>query len=268
MYFYYRNVRDILSIGSVYMDKVFVENLEKLDDERKMLKFLRQYFIEKNYQDALICLDFAIDVHKDQKRAGGQPYIVHPLAVVIHGILNHLDHETFLHEETFLGAGIDHDTIEDYPTRIEEFNSLPISDEIKKCVHILNKTPYRQKYPNDKNRADDEYYQGIGQSIFSSYIKLEDRLHNFKTMDDGFDLKRKIKYLKEFYHRYPTLMFEMEQKMAYVTSFNPLYSTLKQELYEYANYHKQEILKELNQLSPEQKSELEQDLGTSRKKIA
>ena len=87
-------------------------------------------------------------------------------------------------------------------------------------------------------------------------------------MDDGFDLKRKIKYLKEFYHRYPTLMFEMEQKMAYVTSFNPLYSTLKQELYEYANYHKQEILKELNQLSPEQKSELEQDLGTSRKKIA
>ena len=57
MYFYYKNGRDILSIGSVYMDKVLVKDLEKLDDERKMLKFLRQYFIEKNYSFIVFSID-------------------------------------------------------------------------------------------------------------------------------------------------------------------------------------------------------------------
>lgn len=251
------------------MDSNLVKELGKLDDERVMLNFLKQYLIAKNYQDALICLEFALIVHKNQKRVGGKPYIVHPLAVVIHGIINGLDQEAYLNPEIFIGSGLDHDTIEDYPERIKEFNTLPICSEIKNCVHALDKTPFHKKYPNNKTLADDKYYQGIGQNLVASLIKLEDRYNNFSTMGSAFELKRKIKYLNEFYQRYPKLMQQIENKIDILSSPVQSYLALKQGLFDFARLHEETILHELKHLKEEDRIQLLQELRNSRsRKIA
>lgn len=269
MYFYYRDLRVILSIGSVGMSDNLVKEVACLEDEKNMLKFLRQYLIEKKFKDAQVCLEFALDVHKAQKRIGGKPYIVHPLAVVIHGILNGVGQETYLNEEYFIGAGIAHDTIEDHPNRNQEFNNLPIHSEIKQCVHILDKSPYRKKYPNNKKQADDEYYQGICQNALSSRIKLEDRYDNFRTMGNAFSLERKIKYLDEFYQRYPTLMKSYEDALSLQIFKNQPYFVLKNDLYQLADSHEKTVLEDIAKLNEDEKRVLTKDLNSSRmKKIA
>ena len=80
--------------------------------------------IEKAYR-------LANDMHKDQKRKSGEPYIIHPLCVAITLAELELDKETIV-------AGILHDVVEDTDFTMEDV-AKEFSDEIALLVDGVTK---------------------------------------------------------------------------------------------------------------------------------
>ncbi|WP_113907776.1 bifunctional GTP diphosphokinase/guanosine-3',5'-bis pyrophosphate 3'-pyrophosphohydrolase [Aliidiomarina celeris] len=119
----------------------------------------------------------AFDAHAPQKRASGEPYITHPVAVTTMLAEMRLDHETLM-------AALLHDVIEDTPlTRedlAEEFGATVA--ELVEGVSKLDKLQF-----NSKEEAQIENYRkmimAMVQDIRVILIKLADRTHNMRTIE-------------------------------------------------------------------------------------
>ena len=82
----------------------------------------------------LAAANFAAEKHKDQRRASGEPYIIHPLAVAEILIQLKMDSDTVC-------AGLLHDTLEDTDTTYEELVALfgtPVADMVEGETKIAN----------------------------------------------------------------------------------------------------------------------------------
>ena len=124
--------------------------------------------------------EFAKIAHEGQKRAGGQPYITHPVAVAEILCNLKLDSAT-------IAAGLLHDTIEDTPaTEIEIEKKFG-----KEIVFLVNgvtklaKIEYK-KQPEEREKI---YVQNLRRMFFAMaedlrviLIKLADRYHNMQTI--------------------------------------------------------------------------------------
>lgn len=119
----------------------------------------------------------AFDAHSEQKRASGEPYITHPVAVTSLLAEMRLDHETLM------GALL-HDVIEDTPVTkedlAEEFGSTVA--ELVEGVSKLDKLQF-----DSKEEAQIENYRkmimAMVQDIRVILIKLADRTHNMRTIE-------------------------------------------------------------------------------------
>ena len=126
--------------------------------------------IEKAYR-------LAYDMHKDQKRKSGEPYIIHPLCVAITLAELELDKETIV-------AGILHDVVEDTDFTMEDV-AKAFSDEIALLVDGVTKLT-QLNYDADKIELQAEnlrkMFLAMAKDIRVIMIKLADRLHNQRTM--------------------------------------------------------------------------------------
>lgn len=137
--------------------------------------------IEKAYK-------LAYDMHKDQKRKSGEPYIIHPLCVAI--ILAELE----LDKETIV-AGILHDVVEDTAFTTEDV-AREFSEEIALLVDGVTKLT-QLNYDADKVELQAEnlrkMFLAMAKDIRVIMIKLADRLHNQRTMQYQTPEKQKEK---------------------------------------------------------------------------
>lgn len=147
---------------------------------KEMYYYLENYCQKKQYQNALISLPFAKEVHKNQKRLGGEPYIIHPLSVAFFSIGVGLD------SDNIISGSLLHDTIEDQNANLD---LIDINNEIKDIVNLLT-------YIKGK-MSKDEYYNNIQTNINAIIIKLIDRIHNLSTMNNAFSIEKMKKYLIE-----------------------------------------------------------------------
>jgi relA/spoT family protein len=140
-------------------------------------------------------IEIATKVHEGQKRKSGDPYIVHPLAVM--KIL-----EDWKMDEDTIIAGVLHDTVEDTSLTLED-----IKKEFGETVAFLVDGVTKLGKAREGMRDIDTYLPqtkdnllrllvATGSDIRVLIIKLADRLHNLRTLS-ALPLEKQRKIAKE-----------------------------------------------------------------------
>jgi len=119
---------------------------------------------------------YSMKAHGNQKRASGQPYLVHPLAVA--GILADLKLD-----DASIAVGLLHDTLEDTLSTYEEIRGL-FGDEVADLtegVTKLSKVSFEDKAVEQAENFR-KLLLAMSKDIRVLLIKLADRLHNMRTL--------------------------------------------------------------------------------------
>ena len=120
--------------------------------------------------------DFSARVHKGQKRASGEPYLIHPLAVA--SIIADLK----LDVPSVVG-GLLHDTVEDTLTTLDEVKTL-FGREIAALVDGVTKLSRANFSSREEKQAENfrKMLLAMGKDVRVILIKLADRVHNMRTL--------------------------------------------------------------------------------------
>ncbi len=119
---------------------------------------------------------YAMKAHGNQKRASGDIYFSHPLAVAAILIELKLDDAT-------IAAALLHDTIEDTETTKQEIDEL-FGPEIGGLVEGLTKLKRLDLVTKEATQAENlrKFLLAISDDIRVLLVKLADRLHNIRTL--------------------------------------------------------------------------------------
>ncbi|QYO66440.1 RelA/SpoT family protein [Leptolyngbya sp. 7M] len=114
--------------------------------------------------------------HKGQKRASGEPYLVHPLEVA--NILAEMRLD-----EVSVSTGLLHDVVEDTLVDLDTIKSY-FGDEITHLVDGLTKIAQISDLSKEKQQAENVRKMVLAMitDVRVVLIKLADRLHNMRTM--------------------------------------------------------------------------------------
>ena len=165
------------------------------DHELKQLNRMieRLYRLYKSYspkQDMALleeAVAYAMDAHSEQKRATGEPYIIHPLAVA--EILTELE----MDQET-LCAALLHDTVEDTGITKDEIAER-FGEDVANMVDGVTKLDKVSFHSKEELQAENfrKMFLAMAKDIRVVIIKLADRLHNMRTMKHLPQEKQKVK---------------------------------------------------------------------------
>ncbi|MDP1629690.1 MAG: HD domain-containing protein, partial [bacterium] len=119
--------------------------------------------------------EFAAKAHQDQKRASGEPYIVHPIGVVRTLAAMNLDAVT-------IAAGFLHDVADDTPCTVKDIEN-EFGPEIAFLVSGVTKLG-KLKYRGVERQVENlrKMFLAMAQDIRVVLIKLADRLHNMESL--------------------------------------------------------------------------------------
>ncbi|MGI8639772.1 MAG: RelA/SpoT family protein [Pyrinomonadaceae bacterium] len=137
--------------------------------------------VEKNRPEANIDLIrraylFSALHHKGQKRASGEPYLIHPLEVADILAEMRLD-------EVSVSTGLLHDVVEDTLVDLGTIKEY-FGDEITRLVDGLTKIAHISNLSKEKQQAENVRKMVLAMitDVRVVLIKLADRLHNMRTM--------------------------------------------------------------------------------------
>jgi GTP pyrophosphokinase len=192
------------------------ENLNPLLEN--LLEILPDNYTRIDREFIIQAYNYAETAHASQKRASGEPYISHCVAVAI--ILAEL-----MVQPVVVAAGLLHDTVEDTPTTLQDIQRT-FGDEVSRLVdgvtklthlprvsradqhdaelfnHVTDKDTLEQQTLLDSQLARDrrrdlanetlrKTFLAMGEDIRVILIKLADRLHNMRTLGYMPENKRK-----------------------------------------------------------------------------
>ena len=144
----------------------------------ELLQKLKKKFSEAEFEELKAAYDFSATAHEGQKRQTGEPYFIHPCAVV--NILVDLGFD----DVSTLVAAFLHDVLEDTPVTSDELEQK-FGKEVLELVEGVTKLD-KIKFVS----AEDEQAENLRKMFFAMakdyrviIIKLADRLHNMRTLD-------------------------------------------------------------------------------------
>lgn len=155
------------------------------EEYQTLLRALDVYMPTADRRPIQLAYEYASKCHAPQKRASGEPYIVHPLAVA--GIVSTLKLDT-----QSIVAAILHDTVEDTSATLEDIEKL-FGTEVRDLVDGLTKISKIKFRSNEEKLAENfrKMIIAMAKDLRVILIKLCDRLHNMRTMDNLTPEKRK-----------------------------------------------------------------------------
>ena len=135
-----------------------------------------QQIYPSNYDEVLKAYEFAKDAHKDQKRASGEEYFIHPREVA--GIVADLGLDPKAVEAALL-----HDVIEDTPVTDDDI-SREFGDEVLFLVEGLTKLSQIHFKSSEEEHAENfrKIFFAMAKDVRVIIIKLSDRLHNMRSL--------------------------------------------------------------------------------------
>ncbi|KRL68484.1 RelA/SpoT family protein [Companilactobacillus versmoldensis] len=142
---------------------------EVLDICRKYMNKEHVEFVNKAY-------NFAAYVHKEQKRATGEPYIIHPTQVAQILVSLRMDPYT-------VAAGYLHDVVEDTNITLGDVNEL-FGDQVATIVDGVTKISKYKYHSHQELLAENHRKMLIAtaKDLRVIMVKLADRLHNMRTL--------------------------------------------------------------------------------------
>ena len=172
-------------------------------NQRDLIKKVKNYNKFLNPETLTKAYNFALKVHKDQKRESGDPYLIHPVAVA--DILTELKLDS-----ATIATGLLHDTIEDtkttYKTVEKEFGK-----EVADLVEGVTKISEFENQAISNSRAENfrKLILATSKDIRVLLVKLADRLHNMRTIKFKIGEEKQIKKAKETMEIYAPLADRM-----------------------------------------------------------
>jgi GTP pyrophosphokinase len=121
--------------------------------------------------------EFCVSHHADQKRASGEPYIIHPLEVA--EVLAEMKLDS-----TAIAAALLHDAVEDTPATSEEIAER-FGDQVAHIVEGVTKIDKIQFANREDRQAENvrKMLLAMVSDVRVVLIKLADRLHNMRTLE-------------------------------------------------------------------------------------
>jgi guanosine-3',5'-bis(diphosphate) 3'-pyrophosphohydrolase len=163
---------------------------ESFSDFKSALQSYDKNFNEKLFVKAI---EVAESSHKDQFRASGDPYIIHPYEVCKSLIDLKLDTETVI-------TGLLHDVIEDTEYSKEQLNEI-FGKSIASLVDGLTKIDFLEEKKITRSEKEAENFRKLlistAKDIRVLIIKLADRLHNIKTIHFFKDIEKRKRVSNE-----------------------------------------------------------------------
>ena len=163
---------------------------ESFSDFKSALQSYDKNFNEKLFVKAI---EVAESSHKDQFRASGDPYIIHPYEVCKSLIDLKLDTETVI-------TGLLHDVIEDTEYSKEQLNEI-FGKSIASLVDGLTKIDFLEEKKITRSEKEAENFRKLlistAKDIRVLIIKLADRLHNIKTIHFFKDVEKRKRVSNE-----------------------------------------------------------------------
>lgn len=135
-----------------------------------------QNFNNEDRELVVSAYQFAAEMHKDQLRASGEPYFVHPCAVAEILIDLGLDAPT-------VAAAFLHDVVEDTPVTTDELKKK-FGEEVQTLVEGVTKLDKIQFQSHEEEDAENfrKIFVAMAKDIRVIIIKLADRLHNMRSL--------------------------------------------------------------------------------------
>ena len=163
---------------------------ESFSDFKSALKSYDKNFNEKLFVKAIEVAEIS---HKDQFRASGDPYIIHPYEVCKSLIDLKLDTETVI-------TGLLHDVIEDTQYSKDQLNEI-FGKSIASLVDGLTKIDFLEEKKITRSEKEAENFRKLLISTVKDIrvliIKLADRLHNIKTIHFFKDVEKRKRVSNE-----------------------------------------------------------------------
>lgn len=195
-----------------------------------LIKNVKTY--NENTELILKAYYLAEELHQNQTRDSGEPYIIHPLAVAY--ILSELKADI-----NTICAGLLHDTIEDTnitKEQIEELFNKEVADLVDGVTKISNIKFLTKEEENIANTR--KIITGITKDVRIIIIKLVDRLHNMRTLEFKKEEKQKAKALETM---------EIFVPLAYLIGAHKIKHELEDLSFKYINKEEYDRIEDIRQ---------------------
>ena len=145
-------------------------------DIESLLNRIKSYNPEANLEVIRRAYDYALKAHQGQKRASGEDYIVHPLAVA--NLLADLKLSS-----TTIAAGLLHDVADDTEYKLPAIKK-EFGTEISFLVDGVSKLG-KIKYRGAERQVENlrKLFLAMAKDIRVALIKFCDRIHNLETLE-------------------------------------------------------------------------------------